>query len=153
MPATCIVFMPAEKGGSTWTPQDPDPSKRLPAQVNTNTKVYEGPCRVVQNTGFRARKGQDAGQNVVDQAVTIQLSLNGNTLGGFDSPDSWLPIYPGCLVTVTNVASIEGRKQSNAVGSMDYYVRLVNEASSRMTKDLVCDVVANARGAPRGNIG
>lgn len=153
MPAVCTVFASTLKTGLTWDPFNIDPNLRKPGQSNTNNKIYVGPCRVTQNTGFRTRKGQDVDQDVSDQAVSIQLALNGNTLQGFDSPDSWLPIYPGSLVTVTKSFSLEGRAVSNSVTQYDYYVRIVNEASARMTKDLVCDLIPNARGGPRGNIG
>lgn len=153
MPATCIVFATEAKSVPTWTPFNTDPAQRQPGQINTNTKVYQGPCRVEQYKGFRARKGQDAVEDATDQAVLVQLALNRNTLAGFASPDSWPPIYPGYLVTVTKVAGIQGRAQSNAVTTFDYYVRIVDEASSDMTKDLFCDIVASSKGGPRGNIG
>lgn len=152
MPATCIIYNPSAKATSTWEPFADDLHSRMPGPINDNIKVYQGPCRIVQNTGYRARKGQDVVQTVADQSVMIQLDLNGNTLEGFGSPDSWLPIMPGSLVTVTKVAGVGGRAQSNAITQFDYYVRLVDEASSRMTKDLVCDIIPQAMGGPRGNL-
>lgn len=153
MPATCVVYAGTDVGTPTWTPFDPDPAKRLPGLTDTKVKVYVGPCRLAQYKGARARQGQDVGQEVTDQTVTIQLALNGNTLPGLGNPDSWASIPPGSLVTVTNVAAVKGHSQSNAVTSFDYYVRIVDESSSNMTKDLFCDLVPNARGGPRGNLG
>ena len=152
MPAQCSVYAPVAKGTPSWTPFDANPANRFPNSPNTHHALYIGPCRLVQYTGFRTKTGFDAGQKVSAQVVTVQLATGGNTVAGHTSYELWEPITPGCFVTVTNIAGIEGVPQSNAVLQFDYYVKIVNESSSRMTKDLVCDIVTESVGGPRGNL-
>lgn len=140
-------------GTVLWDADNPDPTLNGPKSPYQNKVAYIGQARIQPNHDVRARAGQDVGQDVTEQSIRVQLDYAGNTLAGKTLPQNWDTIGVGSLVTVTNVlTSADGVPVDNEITRFDYMVTLVNLSSNSAIKGLLCDIIGQDVGGPRGNL-
>lgn len=154
--ASVIVYSSAsiaDIGTVLWDADNVNPALNKPRVPFTHTKLYVGQARIQPNHDVRARPGQDVGQDVTQQSIRVQLDYAGNTLVGKDLPQLWDSISAGDLVTVTKVFTTpDGTPVDNGITKFDYNVSLVNLSSNSAVKGLLCEVIGQDVGGPRGNL-
>lgn len=123
-----------------WDPLN-DSAKATPVAPGTRTLIYTGPCRVIMNQDWRARKSMWQAESPVDQATSVMLSYDGNTLPGFERVMPDIPV--GSEVRITSVTELGGVPMDKSIMDYIYTVRIIGSNSNSWVRDLLCDIMPN----------
>lgn len=124
-----------------WTPNAIIPDQRLPQAVSPFIEVYRGPARVQSSQVLRSRKTNLADEIITDNAMRVQLDLNGNTINDGVFPE----LHVNDVFRLTEAGELDGEELGAQLLVTPLIVRTIAMSTNAWVATLLCDADENAR--------